>query len=302
MQILRLSTLLLLLAFAACKKSDDVAQPLAITKADMAASLKANGIVANNFSVNPASVTIPVRGENQTWDFSTLAETGTFSTGGSSFTSPANAAFPAATYAINGTANHTVGGVSSTSYNISYFNELSDAGLYTLGSSQNTATSATIASLGASFSFPVQNFNFEGNKKIPYIVFPAKYNDSVSFSNMVSTLNYTVTAAAFGLSNTPAQTKYTSSGSVVVMASGTANLKGIGNKRVLVVKSAYRDQNNYFLAGSPAPAVLLNQLGVTDGDITTSATYIFYAEGLGIVGAISVNNSGVISSASFRKA
>ena len=103
------------------------------------------------------------------------------------------------------------------------------------------------------------------------------------------------------MNNTPGQTKLTSSVNQEVIASGVANIKGIGNKRVLVIKNSYSDQSNYFLGGAPAPAALLSNLGITDGSIVTGTTYRFIAEGLGTVGIIDVNASGTITAASFRK-
>ena len=82
-----------------CQKSDTTtpaSTPLVITKADYNTNYRVGGATYNIFQTSPTSVTIPTKGENQTWDFSKLAETATFTSGGATFLTPANAAYPTA--------------------------------------------------------------------------------------------------------------------------------------------------------------------------------------------------------------
>ena len=276
--------------------------PLIITKADYLTNYKVNGTTYGFFQTTNNAIAIPTSGENQTWDFSTLTETSTLITGGTNYLTPTNSAFSSATYSSIGTNAWTISGISSPEFDADYFYELNDNGIYNLGYSQNEAAAITVASLGATINYPIQNLNYTGTTKYPFVQFPAKFgNAPVTTSGIIRTSNYTVTAPAFGLNNTPAQTKVTSSLNQEIIGSGNANLKGIGNKRVLVLKSSYSDQSNYFLGGAPAPAALLSNLGITDGTIITGTSYRFIAEGLGSVGVIDVNASGVITSATFRK-
>lgn len=295
--------ILILATFYACKKSsNDTPQALlVITKADYS-NYKVGGTAFSFSTVNAASVSVPASGEGQTWDFSALAETGSTTTGGANFVTPANAAFSSATYMYVGTNAWTVSGQSSPTYASSNFVELSDAGIFDLSFSQNAAASIVIASLGATISYPAQNLNYTGTTKYPSVIFPAKVGNAAAVTTgIVKTSNYTVTAAAFGLNNTPGQTKITTSVTQEIIGSGTAKFKNIAAVRVLVVKNSWSDKINYFLGGAPAPPALLTNLGVTDGAITTGATYRFVGEGLGTVAILDVNASGVITNAIFRK-
>ena len=285
-----------------CKTSDTTPTPLVITKADYNTNYRVGGAIYNIFQTSPTSVTIPTKGENQTWDFSKLAETATFTSGGATFLTPANAAYPTATYTSGGTTARAVGGATSPTVPATFFSEISDAGSFDLGYSQDAALAISVPSLGATINYAVQNFTYTGTTKYPNVLFPAKFGNATTNTNgIVLTSNFTVTAAALGLNKTPGQTKITSSVTIDIIGSGTANLKGIGNVRVLVAKNTWSDVTNYFLGGAPAPAALLTNLGITDGAVTVASTYRFIAEGLGTVGFIDVNANGVITGASFRK-
>ena len=284
-----------------CKTSDTTPTPLVITKADYNKNFKAGGAVYNTFQTSPTSVTVPTKGENQTWDFSKLAETATFTNGGATFLSPANVAYPTATFTSVGTTARAVGGATSPTVAATFFSEISDAGSYDLGYSQDAVLAINVPSLGATINYAVQNFTYTGTTKYPDVLFPAKFGNATTNTNgLVFTSNFTVTAAALGLNKTPGQTKVTSSVTMDIIGNGTANLKGIGNVRVLVAKNTWSDMTNYFLGGAPAPAALLTNLGITDGAVITGSTYRFIAEGLGTVGFIEVNANGVITGASFR--
>ena len=291
-----------LLAFAAmssCKKT--VVSPLEITKADFNTYFKAGGTSYNTFQAAVATLSVPVAGENQNWDFSTLAETSSSIGGGTNFLVPGNPAYPTATFAFASTSTYKAGANASPGFAATNFYEISDAGYYTLGFSQNAATAISITSLGATINYSAQNLTYTGTTKYPNILFPMKYGTAPNItSGIVFASNYTVNAPAFGLINTPGQTKLTSSVTIEIIGSGIANLKGIGQVRVLLTKNTWSDKANYFLGGAPAPAALLSNLGITDGGVTTGTTYRFIAEGLGSVGLIDVDANGIIS-ASFRK-
>jgi hypothetical protein len=194
-------------------------------------------------------------------------------------------------------------GVSSSTFTTTNYIELNDGGIYNVGYSQNQASSIIITSLGATISYPAQNLVYTGSTtKYPIVIFPAKMgNPAVNISNFLSTSNYSVTALAFGLNNTPGQTKITYSITQEVIGSGKVILKGIGEVRALLIKDALTERTNYFLGGSPAPPALLSNLGVTDGETATSTTYRFVGEGLGTIGFIEVNASGNITATNFRK-
>ena len=133
-------TIFAIAAFGSCKKSDPEAQaPLVITKADVATNFKPGGAVYTFSKINLASspVAVPARGENQSWDFSTLIESSVLAGGGTAFITPANASFPSASYGFNNTNSWTVSGISSPDFASTDYSEVSDGGFYYLGFSQN---------------------------------------------------------------------------------------------------------------------------------------------------------------------
>lgn len=296
-----------MLSLFACKDKTDVKpdptdDALVITKADFESGYKPNSTEFKYFLAQSSSVNIPSAGANQTWDFSQLTEQSTINFGGSNFVAANNPAFPSATYSSLGSSRWTISSASSQIFPTNSFYELSNAGYFYLGFSQNQPAEINIPTLGANISFPVQNINYTGITKSPFITFPAKLGNAPVVSNgIVSTNDYLVNAPAFGLNNTPGSTKLTINETIEIIGSGTANLKGIGNKRVLLVKQSFNERTNYFLNGAPAPAALLDQLGATDGTVVSGVTYRFFGEGMGIVGSIFVNANGNITSAVFRK-
>lgn len=298
--------LMSIFAMFSCSEDDvqtSVETPLVITKEDYNTNYSVGGTKFAFFNAENTAVSIPVPGENQTWDFSTLTEIFSVENGGENFLTPSNAAFPSATYSYTSQSSYNVSGFASDTYDITYFAEISDSGAYNLGFSQDEPATLYVASLDATFNYGLQNRNYTGTTKYASVIFPAKMgNAPVTVNDITDTSSFTVTAAAFGLSNVPGQTSFTTDLTLEIIASGTANLKGIGNKRVLVAKTSYTQTTNYFLGGAPAPEALLTNLGVTDGASTTGTTYRFIAEGLGTVGVIEVNDLGQIYFASFRKA
>ena len=111
------------------QNSDTTPTPLVITKADYNVNFRVGSATYNTFQTSPPSVTVPTKGENQTWDFSKLAEIATFPNGGA--TSPT---IPA-----------------------TFFSEISDVGSYDLGYSQDAALAISVPSLGATINYAVQN-------------------------------------------------------------------------------------------------------------------------------------------------
>lgn len=295
-------------ALFSCSSDDDtpaqdpVIEPLVITKADYATNYRPNGQPFTVFNASTLGVSIPVAGEDQTWDFSMLTELESGVFGGSEFLVPSNSEFPSATYYESFLGAYAISGVSSNEYAGDRFYELNDNGIYGLGLSQNESASINVAAIGAVISYTPQTRKYTGTSKLPTVLFPAKYGDAaITTSGIIDTSSFTVNAPAFGLNNTPGQTANTIDVTQEIIASGTANFKGIGNKRVLVSKTDETTTINYFLGGAPAPAALLSLLGATDGTVIKRTTYRFIAEDLGTCGFIDVDESGLITGARFRK-
>lgn len=297
--------LLALLILLSCSSDDDVQQviePLVITKADYQTHYSPGGETFTVFATLPSNVSIPSPGEDQTWDFSELDELGSGVVGGSDFINPSDPAFPTATYVEGITGFYFISGVASNDYTGFRFHELNEDGLFGLGLVQNQTAVLNVEAIGAVINYEAQTRPYTGTPKSPRVLFPAEFGDNPITTNGVEdTSSFTVNAPAFGLNNTPGQTINTYDITQEVIASGTANFKGIGEKRVLVTKSETKTTINYFLGGAPAPAALLSMLGVTDGDTSTETTYRFIAEDLGSAGFIDVDEFGNITSARFRK-
>jgi hypothetical protein len=297
--------LLGLLILSSCSNDDDaqqVIEPLVITKADYQTHYSPGGETFTVFATSPSNVSIPSPGEDQTWDFSELDELGSGVVGGSDFLIPSNPAFPTATYAEGITGFYFISGVASNDYTGFRFHELNDDGLFGLGLVQNQTAVLNVEAIGAVINYEAQTRPYTGTPKSPRVLFPAEFGDDPITTNGVEdTSSFTVNAPAFGLNNTPGQTVNTYDITQEVIASGIANFKGIGEKRVLVTKSETTMTINYFLGGAPAPADLLSVLGVSNGSTRTETTYRFIAEGLGSAGFIDVDESGNITSARFWK-
>ncbi len=299
--------LLVLFILASCSSDDDnatqqVIEPLVITKADYETNYSPGGDLFTLFATDPANVSIPIPGEDQIWDFSELDELASGVFGGSDFIVPSDPAFPTATYAEEISGFYFISGVESNDYDGFRFYELNDNGLFGLGLAQNQPAVLNVEAIGAVINYEAQTRPYTGTPKLPNVLLPVEFGDTSTTTNGIEdTSSFTVNAPAFGLNNTPGQTVNTYDVTQEVIASGTANFKGIGEKRVLVTKSVTTTTINYFLGGAPAPAALLSTLGVTDGATSTETTYRFIAEDLGSGGFIDVDESGTITGARFRK-
>jgi hypothetical protein len=285
-----------------CKKSDSIdptPSPLTITKADFAQNFKPAGTSIKTVDINLVSspLSVPTSGENQSWDVSGLATINPKTT--APYIVPSNAAFTTATYGANGTTKFGFGSLSSGGTpSVSYY-EVNDAGWYFLG----TATSATdvlnIPSIGGTLTYAPHNIT--RTPKFPQLNLPVSYGSETKTGSIVSTSSFIANAPAVGVVNTPGQVKVTDSVINSIIASGTLNLNTIGKVRVLVNKQTVIAKLNYFLGGVPAPTALLTTLGLTDGAVSTTVYYDYYAEGLGLVGTITSNTTGTtVASAWFR--
>ena len=70
----------------------------------------------------------------------------------------------------------------------------------------------------------------------------------------------------------------------------------------LVVKQQTTTKVNYFINGAPAPASLLSLAGITDGQVKTGISYIYYSPSIGYVGTLNMNSANTnLQSAYLRK-
>jgi|SRR5579875_2003234 len=288
---------------ASCKKdnsgssNNNNGQAPVVTSSAMA-DFKAGGSV-NFFEVNLSQtpITVPAPGANQTWNFSNLAVQNQYTTTYNNVTS--NAAFSTATY-VRSVVDSFGTGATGVAVNSTYYYEVGTGGWAFLGRSIPQLT-LNYPALGGSLNFPAQNVvlsvkNYEAN-------FPLHYNDSSSVSNITETYNFTATAPALLLNNTPGTEVTTTSYKNNVIAWGTLQLKGYSTPlAVLVEKRTVTQVSNYTLGGQPAPAALLSLAGLANGQVYTYTYYNFFSPTIGYVGEVTLNSSGTaVVEASFRK-
>ncbi len=264
--------------------------PLSITKADFELNFKVAGQSFTNSDINilASPVTIPISGENQSWDVSGLTESSTYVL--PELMKVANDFFNTATYGVNFTNNFGFGPLQSAGTPATEYFEVADDGFFYLGFNTKETDVLTIASIGGTLTYLPQNIR--GSKKVPQLNLPASINSNTSTANIIINTNFIANAPALGVNNVPGQLKLTDSINNNMIASGTLTLKNIGKVRVLINKRTLVEKSNYLLGGAPAPPALLNRLGLTDGTVVTTVSYDFYAQGLGRVGRIFCNASG----------
>jgi hypothetical protein len=262
------------------------------------ADLKA-GSTINFFQVDLAAtaVTAPVAGENQTWDFSKLADRKQFST---VLEAPAsNASFSSATY-MQSSVDSLGSGTSAVAVASKSYYEFSADGWALLGR-VIPETVLNYSAVSGKITFPAQAV--PTSQKLYDPKFPLHYNDSASVNNVTQNTTFKLDIPLLKLNNAPGSQKATIDYGNKVMAWGKLQLKGYTTPLdVLVVRSTYTTKMNYFLNGLPASAALLSVIGQTDGATTTLTTYKFFSATIGYVGEIIMNRTGTaVAEANFRK-
>lgn len=132
-----------------------------------------------------------------------------------------------------------------------------------------------------SLVFPAQTCVYSA--PLTTISFPATMGSNWN-SNYNFITNFNLTAQSFGLSNTPCQRKTIIAQTNNVVGWGKVSVKdstGAASAaiNVLMVKTTINQIDSFFLAGSPAPAQLLNPFGLTQGQASNRYQYNFYRAG-----------------------
>lgn len=287
-----------LAALASCKKSADTPSPTTpvnLTASDISKDYAA-GKTVNFFTVNiatSAALTAPVTGQGQVWNYSNLAESGTYNEAALA----ATGTFPSGAYFLQNQITFADG----NPHPIFSEYEIGDSGWVRRGVAVPAMT-LDFPDLGATIAYKAQECKY--NKLLPLTPpFPIKFGDKANVTGAVRTENFTVNAPALGLNNTPGAQTYTNNQSVECMASGKLTLKGFDKAMDVVILKAHRKMvYNYFLGGAPAPSALLDVLGITDGFTTDYYWYDYYNPGgEGFLGSIAVDASNHVLSAYFKK-
>ena len=281
-----------------CKKVDKNPQPatFSVASADMA-DLKP-GTTLQLFSVvvpDPAIVA-PIDGTGFSWDYSLLNSVGNVF---NYYDTASNSSFPSATFSSFQNETFGAGTVVATS-NTRYYTENNSTALATLGSRIDTVV-LSYPAVGT-ITYPAQSV--VNTDKMYSAKYPLNYGDSWSGSGIKTTYNFIVNAPLAGFNNTPGTQVITTDYACRVLASGYMKLKGYAYNTlpVLAVKQQTTTKVNYFVNGTPAPASLLSLAGITDGQVKTSISYIYYSPSIGYVGTLNMNSANTaLQSAVLRK-
>ncbi len=241
-------------------------------------TLTTDGATVLNWYLTTDGVSLPEEGTDVVWDFSGQAITGSFSYTKTPVSEPL---FPSANLVemTTGTALNLV------PQGVNFYEELADDGYKTLG----RATQALSVPAQTITGGPNDTISFLGNtsvydEPVYNLKFPLNYEDSWDTEINIWG-NYQMTVAVFGLDHTPASSKYNYVENNTVLGAGTLILPhpdGTGTVSIeaLLLKSTSIRTDSFYLAGQPAPQLMLDALGLIQGNKDTIANYSFYAKGL----------------------
>lgn len=293
-----LTAAVLLVALASCKKDSTTpvtSADVTLTASDISKDYAA-GKTVNYFEVNLSSATslkAPVAGDKQAWDYSKLTAQSSFS----DMCTPTTGTFSKSGYFLQ-TQLAFSGGVVQ---NVQSEYEVGDSGWVRSGVALPAFT-LNYPDYGATIKYNAQDSKYTSYLPLTPPL-PMKYNASINVNNVVRTENFTVNAAAFGLSNTPGSQTYTNTETISCIASGKLTLTGFDKAMdVLIVKVHRKVIYNYFLAGSPAPKQLLDVLGLEDGATIDYYWYDYYNPGgEGYLGTVAVDETNAVIGGWFKK-
>ncbi|GAA4338754.1 hypothetical protein [Flaviaesturariibacter amylovorans] len=247
--------------------------------------------------VNNPALTVPAAGTGQTWNFSTLPTT-LRDTTVLSPVPPVGSGFPAGAFyssekRVYGT------GANTQSITVLTYQEVSASGWLHLARALPAFILAYPGIGELEYEAQLPNYTPALPMTPP---FPVRLNDSVNINTTI-TENAKADAPGAGLTNAPTAQRTTYTGKVKAIATGTVTLPGYAAPlNALVLRRDLTIRENYFLNGAPASPLLLQALGLTDGETFTATYYDFYNYGgVGYLGTIVAQGSAV-SWARFRRA
>ncbi len=273
---------ILFLAFGIFTFNSIVVAQITINRKDFAVNGTTTDSAAWKY-LTKANAKAPTLGDNQTWDYTALTDSGTinryyFPPTSVFGTSPS--VFSDATLASNTSLSFL-----AFSYPARQYFKLDATGYYNLGYATNGAGFSITANSGGpkdSLIFTPQAIRYSTAQQ--YYKFPMTAN-SVWKSNYKDTSNFQISVAALGLPKTPglrvAQMSYVDT----IVGWGTLKLKNPSggaalSYAVLLQRENFSEKDSFFLGGAPAPAALLGAFGLTQG-AATSSNNLFYFVGIG---------------------
>lgn len=250
------------------------------------------------WNLDHTGASAPEIGEGLVWDFSGLSLDGSFT---ADYEEPSSPLFPQANITEPSFATLLGGLGVQTGLN---YNSIDDSGYGSWGSigEQVTVPLAPVTGMDTD-NLTILELVIQYNQRRDILKFPLNYGDSWTHSETYN-VDFLVTVAGFGLQNVPAGQTIQDSVSYEVAGYGTVilpNPEGSDQEPVsiegLLIKRDRITINNYTLGGQPAPQLMLDAFGLTQGESQVTTRYFIYAKGLPRTAAnIGVDANGEITS------
>ncbi len=248
---------------------------LVVASAALSAQLT---LTANNYStlqpgdvlswsyLNGNQIGVPARGDNRIWDYSTLAVTNHYT---QTAESSSNAAFPTADVRIP-----TIYSFAGYNLGLDQYFDFTTEGYYSLGDSYAAATLPGDTA-GDTLFLQAQDIALQRTE----LLFPATYASSWSSSAVRYVINAEVKIGIFPKAPAQLVQNFAITTDTII---GWGELRLPDSKRldVLLKKQTTVRIDSFYIAGIAAPASVLNQLGLKQGEVTREERYIFYGENL----------------------
>lgn len=256
------------------------------------------GMQTKAWNLDHTGASAPEIGEGLVWDFSGLSLDGSFT---ADYEEPSSPLFPQANITEPSFATLLGGLGVQTGLN---YNSIDDSGYGSWGSigEQVTVPLAPVTGMDTD-NLTILELVIQYNQRRDILKFPLNYGDSWTHSETYN-VDFLVTVAGFGLQNVPAGQTIQDSVSYEVAGYGTVilpNPEGSDQEPVsiegLLIKRDRITINNYTLGGQPAPQLMLDAFGLTQGESQVTTRYFIYAKGLPRTAAnIGVDANGEITS------
>ncbi|KGE87013.1 hypothetical protein IX84_18495 [Phaeodactylibacter xiamenensis] len=256
------------------------------------------GMQTKAWYLDHTGASVPEIGEGQVWDFSGLSLDGSFT---ADYEEPSSPLFPQANITEPSFATLLGGLGVQTGLN---YNSIDDSGYGSWGSigEQVTVPLAPVTGMDTD-NLTILELVIQYNQRRDILKFPLNYGESWTHSETYN-IDFLVTVAGFGLQNVPAGQTIQDSVSYEVAGYGTVilpNPEGPDQEPVsiegLLIKRDRVTVNNYTLGGQPAPQLMLDAFGLTQGESQVTTRYFIYAKGLPRTAAnIGVDANGEITS------
>ncbi|MBS1616080.1 MAG: T9SS type A sorting domain-containing protein [Bacteroidetes bacterium] len=267
-----------LAAFLMASGSVRAQSPITLTNTGYATNNADTLGIVNNFS-SFANLGTPAA--NASWDLSLATYATTFLQRERLNPPTSGNPFPGASYYEP---SHYSFASGALSYNSDVYKQLSGGGLISMGENMSTATAIFIGAVTGgtndSLVFPAQTITYL--PQITDIKFPASADSSWMSANTKYTTLFSLTVAAMSLNHTPGERRSSRTTIDSVMGWGKIRvaLKAGGNSvwiPVLQVRYSEEITDSFYLGGAPAPAALLSNFGLAQGQLSGSYKILFYA-------------------------